>query len=130
MNHSVARLLAHGRAAAAALMTDVCRIERTRVTTTDDGQDVEQVEALYEGRCRIRPSPQAAVDDLTGTALVATWPYVVSVPLAVADVRAGDAVTVTTSDDPSLTGLRLRVRSIDRGTQITARRLGCEEVNR
>ncbi|MFE7315659.1 DUF6093 family protein [Streptomyces sp. NPDC057555] len=131
MTSALDRLLAQGRAAAQQLMTDRCRIERsTGIGTTDDGRDIEQVTTVYEGRCRIRPAALAATTDKTGSVIVETWAYTVSVPLPVADVRTGYAVQILASDDPGLVGRRLRVRSIDRGTQITARRLACEEVAR
>ncbi|MFB7630688.1 DUF6093 family protein [Streptomyces sp. NPDC056149] len=131
MTSALDRLLAQGRTAAQQLMTDWCRIERsTGIDTTDDGRDVEQATTVYEGRCRVRPAAQAATTDKTGTVIVETWAYTVSVPLPVAGIRTGDAVQILASDDPGLVGRRLRVRSIDRGTQITARRLACEEVAR
>ncbi|MFJ9612662.1 DUF6093 family protein [Streptomyces noursei] len=131
MTSTLDRLLAQGQTAAQQLMTDRCRIEHSAGTdTTDDGQDIEQITTVYEGRCRVRPAAQAATTDRTGTVIVETWSYTVSVPLSVAGVRTGDAIQILASDDPALVGRRLRVKSIDRGTQITARRLACEEVAR
>jgi hypothetical protein len=47
----------------------------------------------------------------------------------VAGVQEGHRVTVTSSPDPALVGVVLEVHKVDRGENITARRLSCNEVN-
>lgn len=120
-----------GRAAAEALMTDTCRIERTGpVRTGEDGQDATPVIVLYEGRCRLKPAGTAAVSP-SATAPAEIWQYKLSIPYNfAARIRAFDAVVMTTSQDPTLADLRLQVRNIDRGTHISARRMWCMEVSR
>jgi Family of unknown function (DUF6093) len=128
---SLADFTAQGQAAAAALMTDTCRIERVAESVpAGDGTDTAPVTVIYEGPCRVRPAAQVATTRTTGPAPVETWQYTLSVPMTVTGVRAYDAAVITASADPALVGVRLRVRSIARGSQITARRLGCEEVSR
>ncbi|MEU7044937.1 DUF6093 family protein [Streptomyces varsoviensis] len=123
--------LAAGRAAAEELMEDACRIERVGESTASAaGVDTAPATVIYEGRCRVRPTARAVSTDPTGQAPTETWQYTVSVPVSVVGVRAYDVVEVAGSADPSLKGLRLRVRSVGRGTHITARRLGCVEVSR
>ncbi|MGA5629799.1 DUF6093 family protein [Streptomyces cellulosae] len=129
--HQLDAFMTMGRHAAEELMQDACEVGRVKGYKTDDeGHSIPVIEAVYTGPCRVRPSAKGAVADKTGVVQVETWAYTVSVPLAVTKVNTGDTVKITTSLDPSLTGRSLRVVSIDRGTQITARRLACEEVAR
>ncbi|MEV4437487.1 DUF6093 family protein [Streptomyces sp. NPDC049577] len=125
------QVAAAGRREAAALFQDACRIERAgESTASDGGVDSETTTVLYEGPCRLRETARAVSADSSGQAPVETWQYTVSVPVTVTAVRSYDAVVITASADPSAVELRLRVRSVGRGTHITARRLGCEEVSR
>jgi hypothetical protein len=123
-----------GQVAALALMTDAGQILRPStadpVLNTATGLVTRPAETLiYTGRCRIKPS--ARTDRLVegGETPVAHWRYLVSVPLTVVDVRRGDWFVATACQlDGSLVGVRLLIRSIERGSQITARRLQCEEA--
>lgn len=127
---SAASTSAAGRAAVEALMTDRCRIEDVgTVTTTDDGQDQAAVTVVYDGVCRVKPAGTAA-ETPSVNAAAETWQYKLSIPVGPEPVRSGLRVTVTASLDPSLVGLRLQVRNLDRGTHITARRMWCTEVSR
>lgn len=123
---------AAGRAAAEEMMTDVCRIERTGpVQTSEGGTDTTPSVPLYAGVCRVKPAGTRATAVSSATAPTEIWQYKVSIPHGVgADVRSGDLVVVTASQDATLAGLHLRVRNLDRGTHITARRLWCTEVSR
>ncbi|WP_424216028.1 DUF6093 family protein (plasmid) [Streptomyces sp. BI20] len=125
--------LAEARAAARALMRDECRVERvkgSRPDPNDPDKDVPVVEPVWSGECQVRPSARGAVADKTGVVVVETWSYTVSIPFEVVGVQVNDQITIASSDDPSLTGKRLKVESIDRGTNVTARRLACQEVAR
>lgn len=126
-----AAVAAAGRAAAEAMMSDACRIERVgAVQTSTDGTDTRPVTVLYEGKCRIKPAATAAVMP-SPTAPAETWQYKISIPYADgAAIRSNDRVTVTSSTDPTITGRALQVRNLDRGTHITARRFWCTEVSR
>jgi hypothetical protein len=130
---SAADAAASGRAAAEREMTDTCRIERTGpVQTSQDGHDTTPILVLYEGPCRIKPAGTAAVIPSV-TAPTETWQHKLSIPYGATggiEVRAFDAVIITSSADASYAGLRLQVRNVDRGTHITARRLWCTEVSR
>ncbi|WP_333770941.1 DUF6093 family protein [Streptomyces sp. IBSBF 2435] len=128
---SAADTAAAGRAAAEQDMTDRCRIERTGpVATSADGTDTTPVTVLYDGICRVKPAGTAAVVP-SATAAAETWQHKLSIPYAAgAGIRSNDRVVITASDDPTLAGLRLQVRNIDRGTHITARRIWCTEVSR
>lgn len=127
---SAADAAASGRLAAEQQMTDRCVIERTgAVQTGADGTDTTPITEVYEGVCRVKPAGTAAVIP-SGTAPAETWQYKVSIPYGEAAVHSYDRVTVTDSEDPTLVGLRLQVRNIDRGTSVTARRMWCTEVSR
>jgi hypothetical protein len=125
---------AAGQQAALALMTSSCQILRPStadpVLNKATGLTTRPAEALiYSGKCRIKPSARADRLVEGGETPVAHWRYLVSVPLAVVGVERGDWVLITACPlDGSLVGLRLLIRSIERGSQITARRLQCEEA--
>lgn len=122
-----------GQALAESLMLDACTITRNDgdpVFDSTTGTYSQPTTPIYTGKCRVKPSVLSGNTTVqAGEERVALWPYSVSVPVAVADVRLDDIVTVTTSADASLIGVTLRVRSIGRGTFITARRLDCEETS-
>ncbi|WNI16618.1 DUF6093 family protein [Actinacidiphila sp. ITFR-21] len=128
---SAAGAAASGRVAAEQQMTDRCVIARTGpVRTAEDGTDTRPAVQLYEGICRVKPASTAAVVPST-TAPAETWQYKLSIPYASgAGIASNDAVVITASQDPTLIGLHLQVRNIDRGTHITARRFWCTEVSR
>lgn len=110
-------------------MTDACTITRPgeRVYDSTTGTYSTHSTPVYDGKCRVRPAGTQGRTAQAGERDVSTWPYLVSLPLSVADVRQDDTLTVTESADPALVGLPLRVRDVAKGTHITARRLGCEE---
>jgi hypothetical protein len=118
--------------AAKALMTDTCRIERVgEVITTDDGVDTPTITAVYEGVCRAKPlvSRSEGPGD-TGPAPTGDFQYTLSLPITATGVEFGDRVTMTDSWDPSLPGVVMQIRSAERGSQISARRMRCVEVSR
>lgn len=120
-----------GRRAAEALMTDTCTITRGVGGPVFDPGLGEYVagagEQLYSGRCRVRPRDNADQVVEAGGQNVSLFPYVVSVPVSSTAFDVDDLVTVTASAlDPALPGLVLRVRQVNIGSQVTARRIGCE----
>lgn len=126
-------IAAAGRAAAELLlMEDQCRIERTGpVQTSQDGTDTTPTAVLYEGVCRAKPAGTRATSASSPTAPAEMWQYKLSIPYtAGAGIRSDDSVVITASQDPTMVGLRLKVRNLDRGTHITARRIWCTEVSR
>lgn len=121
-----------GRRAAERLMVDSCTISaastRGALNATTGEYDVVPGAVLYTGPCRVVPAAgnQDHVVD-AGEQPVSLWPFIVSVPMSVADVTVDHEVEITSSElDPRLVGTRLRVRQVALGTHITARRLGCE----
>jgi hypothetical protein len=124
-------LVAAGRLAALELMTDACIITRgVGAQTYDDATDTYVTlpgEVLYAGRCRVKPRDNTGRDVEAGEQSVALFRYVVSVPISAIEFDVNDVVKVTASVlDPALDGLELRVTQPTLGSQITARRLGCE----
>lgn len=120
-----------GRRAAEGLMTDTCTITRGgggRVFDPAAGEYVTTPgEELYRGRCRVRPRDNADQVVEAGGQNVSLFPYVLSVPVSAVAFAVDDLVTVTASRlDPALVGITLRVRQVNVGSQVTARRLGCE----
>lgn len=114
-------------------MVDECTITRAGVgapvfdpatgTYTDPAPTTQ-----YQGKCRVKPRDLVDRVVQAGDQPTSIWPYLVSIPFGAADVTVDDVITITASADPTLVDRELRVRSATRGTNITARRLGCEEV--
>ncbi|WP_327703635.1 DUF6093 family protein [Streptomyces decoyicus] len=128
---SAASAAAAGQAAALALMEDMCRIERAgAVVTTEDGQDTTAPQVLYEGPCRIKPVSTATQTSSSPNAPADTWQYKVTIPPGGAAFTSGDAVVFVVSRDAYLVGKRMRIRNVEGGTHVTARRFWCTEVAR
>ena len=125
---------ASGRTAAEGLMTDTCTITRANGEPTYNPSTLTYTTptptTVYTGKCRVKPSVLSGNTTVqAGEERVALWPFSISVPFSATDVELDDIVTVTSSADASLVGRPLRVRSIARGTNVTARRLDCEETS-
>lgn len=82
---------------------------------------------LYTGKCRVKPENVMDRQVQAGERPVQIWPYTVSVPMTVTSIPVGATVTVTASADPDLVGQVFTVKDVARGTNITARRLGCTD---
>jgi hypothetical protein len=118
-----------GQARAESMMTDACTIVRlsaTPVTNPVTGVVTRPETEMYAGVCRVRPGGARQVE--AGGQVLQAITHTVSVPVSHTDVLPDDVVIVTASGDPALVEARLRVREVARGTHITARRLGCEEL--
>lgn len=128
---SVDGVVLAGRAAAASLMIDTCTVIRGAGQPTYDAGSDSYVSSpgqlLYTGPCRVKPRDDADRVVEAGGDDVSLFPYVVWVLLSSVAYDVDDTVTVTASAlDPALVGLKLRVRRPILGSQMTARRLGCE----
>lgn len=126
---SVASILNSGRAAAEARMSDTCTV--TRVTSrrlSSAGAFTDTTETIYSGKCRVAvPDVTASMPEAGGQQVVVQQ-FVVSVPISVTTVKPGDVVTVTAAPyDEALVNKTLRVRDVPYGSQLTARRLPCED---
>lgn len=125
-------LVSAGRAAAAELQRDACVITRgtdappVYDAATDSYASPSGV-VLYTGPCRVKSRGYAEREVEAGEESVSLFAYIVSVPITATAYDVGDSVLITASQlDPALAGLRLRVGSPSLGSQMTARRLGCE----
>ena len=121
-----------GRSAAVALMVDACTITRGNDTQTFDPETGEYVTTpgatVYTGPCRVKPRDNSDLVVEVGGQNVTLLPYIVSVPIEAVVFKVDDRVTVTASQlDPSLVGLKLRVKETIAGSHLSARRLGCEQ---
>lgn len=85
---------------------------------------------IYTGPMRVKPYSRITGTGVTaGEAKDSMVLYTVSVPISVTTARPGDVVHVTASADTQLlTRTTLRVVSVERSTQITARRMTCELI--
>lgn len=122
--------VATGRRLALDLMTDQCEVTRTTGTVVGaDAVATPAVSPVYAGMCRLRPS--GAQDRMVDTAGVdvGVATFVLSLPITVVGVEPGDDVVITASDlDPGSVGRRLVVLGAVHASQLTARRLFCQEV--
>lgn len=129
---TLASAVAEGRAAAAGLMLDSCVIRASgggQATDPVTGVVTETPGAVrYTGPCRVQVEAQSVEQDDAGERRYQLLNAVVSVPVDATRYEQGDLVLVTGSAlDPALVGKRYRVRTAVAKTNLTARRLHCEE---
>lgn len=130
-NGSLRELVAAGRRAHALLCLDtvsVARITRGALNTST-GVYATSSAAVYTGPARIKremASDQVAGDGERQVArVVLVLPYTAT---GADDLRAGDVVTITASQDESLTGQTCVVVGPEHGTTTTAHRYTIEDV--
>lgn len=119
------------RSRAESLMTSTCTIRERdgEWTTGEDGEASQAPGAtVYSGKCRVRPAGTQAQPGSSGGDETFDFDYLVSVPFSVTAVAEGQVLTVDSAPDPALVGATVEIRRVDRGDQITARRLACTEV--
>lgn len=123
-------VLSHGRDLAEELMTDACTIRRVTGEALDANHDLTPTySTVYAGKCRIRPRQTQDRMLEQGGDDVGVADLVVSVPIAVTGVEPGDLVDITVSTyDPDAVGRTYTVLGSVHGSQVTARRLTCQEV--
>jgi hypothetical protein len=127
----IARL---GRRQAEALMESTCTITKQATGSVDPTTALrtQTTATVYSGKCRLR-FPTGAADDIDAAAqILARQTPTVSIPVEAAgsgDVRPDMILTITANPlDPSLVGIRFRVRGIQFQTHATARRLQVELI--
>lgn len=117
-------------------MTDECRISRpgTGPGSVDDDTGVftpDGAPVLYAGICRVKPLTGQRAGNTAAQAedrMVAITGMFVSIPISAVHLLVDDRVLITASAlDPGLVGRTMRVTDVIAGSQITARRLLCEE---
>jgi hypothetical protein len=122
-----------GRRRAEALMVDACTITRRDKAATgvmDQGTGIYSTVAqlpVYAGKCRLKGGSPIDHVKIAGEQPVTHARFILSLPVDATQYKVDDTVHITASAlDPSMVGLLLRVRVIEPGSHITARRLGCE----
>ena len=97
----------------------------------DTGSEVRVPDIqVYSGPVRVQHKPNAAMWTPAGAETIPVAGYVAAVPWHVAEVRVGDVLTVTASDDPAAAGRRFAIVDIELNAFAqTARRLHCELLN-
>lgn len=121
-----------GRRKANVLLTSKATVFTTGQPVTDPqtGEVIRAQMVVWSGPCRVRPAATgltAISEALAGTELF-RFDYRISIPFEVDTVFEGHRLTVTESPDPGLVGLTVEVQRVDRGDNITARRLICQRV--
>lgn len=125
-------VLRRGRAAADALYTDACVVERRtgRVLDDDTLEYVDKWDPLYGGRCRVQiRAIQPAQEATAGRTWVVT-DGVVQLPVTDVAYADDDRVRITKCvHDPELVGVVLSVTSREAKSHATMRRLHVSEVS-
>lgn len=130
MTAHLARLTA-GRRLAESIMADTVTVLRPSTSTALDTAtgllNVAAPSTIYRGSCRVRmlgdqnESTAAIGERHTTTIRFAVW-----MPVDVPEIRIGDLVQIDSSDDPQLSGRRLRVVSVPLRTHLFRRTAVCE----
>lgn len=127
---SVAGVLARGRAAAEALMTDACVIKRVTGEATDANTGVvtPTSSTLYTGKCRVQQRAPSASPATVGEAYALMLQLEVQLPMSVTGLQADDQITITASaNDPDLVGRVFVIRDLAHKSHATSRRVGVQE---
>lgn len=120
-----------GRGVAERLMTDACTIQRQAGSSMSEVTLVvtPTLTSVYTGKCRVKGQQIQDAASNAGERPTVTREYVVSIPLSTTSVQVDDLVTITASAlDPTQVGKVLVVLGVGHGSQITARRIRCQEV--
>jgi hypothetical protein len=121
------------RGQAGSMMFETClitRLDPTAVPVMDQTTGVYTTPPpaiVYSGPCRVKGNTRFDKVVEAGEQPITHYRFTVSVPVTSVTFQVDDTVHVTSSQlDPAMAGLTLRVREPEFGSQITARRLGCE----
>jgi hypothetical protein len=129
---SASQAAVRARTRAESLMTSTCSVYASGASSTDQNTGIvtRTPTAIWTGPCRVRP---ASVGLRTMTTEIADsesfrFDYRISVPYSVTAILEGHMVTVNSSPDPALVGTTYEIHKVDRGDNVTARRLICQRV--
>lgn len=126
---SLTGLVARGRRAAEALMTDTVTIVRPGATiTASSGAVTTASEDVYSGKARWKPAAFVSSESDVATAVVTVSSAEVHLPVGSCVPEPGDVVTLTASlMRPDIVGSTARVRSRFTGSTVTSLRIPIEE---
>jgi hypothetical protein len=132
IGEDLAAALPELRAQAESLMVDTCTVTYIDGTTWDEdaGASVPNVVTVYSGKCRVqRSGAMSPREASTGTGYeVGIDAIVAQLPLSATGLKRGHTLTVNTSQDPDLVGVKATVQSNLAKTHATKRTLVCEEA--
>ena len=120
-----------GHAAAPSPMTDPCTVTRFASHVLNETTLVyaDTYTTVYTGVCRVKGTALQDQASNAGERPAVTREYDVSLPVSAIAVAVDDLITITASQlDAVQPGLTLRVLGVLHGSQITARRMRCQEV--
>lgn len=108
------------------VMTSECSVTRAdgAGTTDDDGTwHTGTRMVIYSGPCRV--TRIAAEDDhpVTGEERLSVRRYSVQITADAAEILTGDSVEITSSNDPVMTGRKLRIEGIVIGSEVWSRNM-------
>lgn len=113
-------------------MDSTCTIFTSGGQTTDQdtGKVTRTDTVIWTGPCRVRPAQTGltALAEAIGGGEQFRFDYRVSIPFEVFSVLEGHRITINTSADPALPGTTMEVQRVDRGDNLSARRLICQRI--
>lgn len=127
----LAGLLAAGRAAANALMTDTCTVTRISTATTNatTGAVTAASAVVYTGRCRVQSYQPFEETPEVGERTATVQRYGAHFPMGAFVPTVGDVVTITASTHtPAMVTKKYRIVAPFTKTHATAQRCYVEEV--
>ena len=109
-------------------MVDSCVVKRITGNSFNDttGVNTPTYTTQYSGECLVRPLAPGSAE--FGQELVETRGYTVFIPYDEEDPLPDDLVDITSTSDGFLDGKQFVVRNIRGDTDVTVRRLICQEV--
>lgn len=119
-----------GRAAAEALMRDTCVVERRGEDVTDPvtAEVTESWEPVYSGACKMQGRTAQAAAPVAGGHVFTVEQLMIHLPVSAGSMVGDRATIVTSTMDPDLVGLQLRLTELARGSYRTADRWNVELV--
>lgn len=129
---SRADVLARGRAAAEAGMTDTCTIRRRTGVATDPDTGATVPAYLspdpYAGKCRVQQHQASADRKDVGQDFLLILSLEVQLPVSVTGLQVGDEITITAATyDSDLVGRVFKIHDLAHKSEPTARRVQCIE---
>lgn len=121
-----------GRRMAASMLIDTGTITRSVSAPTFDPITGELTtvsgDLVYDGPCRMRMPSAVEQTVIFGEQLVTLTRFIALFPWDIPEVKVGDIVVITESDDPHITNRSFRVLTVPSLSVLTHRKIGCEVV--
>lgn len=130
---SVRVLMQDGRRLAAELLIDEGTITRPgggagTIDPVTGDYTPSALSAVYSGACRVRKPDAITQQVVFGDVSATVARYVVNLPYDAPLMQVGDVFTLTSSDDPEILNVGMRVASVVGKSALMYRQLGIEVI--